>query len=256
VDGVTGAVPEPLPDWLTQARRVVVLTGAGISTESGIPDYRGPDGVWTKDPDAEKLVTLSYYVNDPAIRRRSWQMRRDLRVGDIAPNAGHRALVELERQGRLRALLTQNIDGLHQQAGSSPGAVLELHGTIHEVACLSCGDRTTMRSAMERIDAGDPDPACLVCGGILKSATISFGQELDDEVIAAAAEAASDCDVFMAVGTSLTVHPAAGLTDVAAVAGARIVVVNAEQTPYDPLADLVVRERIGSALPRLVSTAG
>jgi NAD-dependent deacetylase len=253
---MSGAVPEPLPDWLTGARRIAVLTGAGISTESGIPDYRGPDGVWTKDPDAEKLVTLSYYVNDPAIRRRSWQMRRDLRVGDIAPNAGHRALVELERQGRLRALLTQNIDGLHQQAGSSPGAVLELHGTIHEVACLSCGDRTTMRSAMERIDAGDPDPACLVCGGILKSATISFGQELDDEVIAAAAEAASDCDVFMAVGTSLTVHPAAGLTDVAAAAGARIVVVNAEQTPYDPLADLVVRERIGSALPRLVSTAG
>ena len=134
VDGVTGAVPEPLPDWLTEARRIVVLTGAGISTESGIPDYRGPNGVWTKDPDAEKLVTLSYYVNDPDIRRRAWQMRRNLQVGDIVPNAGHRALADLERQGRLRALLTQNIDGLHQQAGSSPAVVLELHGTIHEVA--------------------------------------------------------------------------------------------------------------------------
>jgi NAD-dependent deacetylase len=249
---VTGAVPDVLPDWLTEARRIVVLTGAGISTESGIPDYRGPNGVWTRDPDAEKLVTLSYYVNDPDIRRRAWQMRRDLQVGEIAPNAGHRALADLERQGRLRALLTQNIDGLHQRAGSSPDVVLELHGTIHEVECLSCGDRTTMDSAMDRVDAGDADPACLVCGGILKSATISFGQLLDPEVIGAAAEAAADCDVFLAVGTSLTVHPAAGLTGLAAGAGARIVVVNGEPTPYDDVADLVVREPIGTALPRLL----
>jgi NAD-dependent deacetylase len=251
---VTG-VTDPVPDWLTRAGRICVLTGAGISTESGIPDYRGPNGVWTRDPDAEKLVTLSYYVNDPDIRRRAWRMRRDLQVGDVVPNAGHRALVELERQGRLRALLTQNIDGLHQQAGSSPGVVLELHGTVHEVVCLSCGDRTTMRSAMERIDAGDLDPACLLCGGILKSATISFGQMLDAEVIGAAAEAAADCDVFMAVGTSLTVHPAAGLLDLAVGAGSRIVVVNAEPTPYDDLADLVVREPIGSALPLLLGAA-
>jgi NAD-dependent deacetylase len=251
---VTG-VTDPVPDWLTRAGRICVLTGAGISTESGIPDYRGPNGVWTRDPDAEKLVTLSYYVNDPDIRRRAWRMRRDLQVGDVVPNAGHRALVELERQGRLRALLTQNIDGLHQQAGSSPGVVLELHGTVHEVVCLSCGDRTTMRSAMERIDAGDPDPACLLCGGILKSATISFGQMLDAEVIGAAAEAAADCDVFMAVGTSLTVHPAAGLLELAVGAGSRIVVVNAEPTPYDDLADLVVREPIGSALPLLLGAA-
>jgi NAD-dependent deacetylase len=248
-------VTDAVPDWLPAARRICVLTGAGISTESGIPDYRGPNGVWTRDPDAEKLVTLSYYVNDPGIRRRAWVMRRDLQIGDVAPNAGHRALVELERQGRLRALLTQNIDGLHQQAGSSPGIVLELHGTIHEVGCLSCGDRTTMRSAMARIDAGDPDPACLLCGGILKSATISFGQMLDADVIGAAAEAAADCDVFMAVGTSLTVHPAAGLTDLAVDAGARIVVVNAEATPYDHIADLVVREPIGTALPRLLGDA-
>jgi NAD-dependent deacetylase len=251
---VTG-VTDPVADWLTRAGRICVLTGAGISTESGIPDYRGPNGVWTRDPGAEKLVTLSYYVNDPDIRRRAWRMRRDLQVGDVVPNAGHRALVELERQGRLRALLTQNIDGLHQQAGSSPGVVLELHGTVHEVVCLSCGDRTTMRSAMKRIDAGDLDPACLLCGGILKSATISFGQMLDAEVIGAAAEAAADCDVFMAVGTSLTVHPAAGLLDLAAGAGSRIVVVNAGPTPYDDLADLVVREPIGSVLPLLLGAA-
>ena len=251
---MTGAVPDPLPDWLTDARRIVALTGAGISTDSGIPDYRGPQGVWTQDPDAEKLVTLSYYVADPDIRRRAWRMRRDLQVGDVQPNAGHRALVDLERQGRLRALLTQNIDGLHQAAGSAPELVLELHGTVHEVACLSCGDRTTMRSAPLQ----GPAVSMRAVGGrgaFDKSATISFGQALDADVIDAAAEAATDCDVLLAVGTSLTVHPAAGLVDLAAASGARVVVVNAESTPYDGIADLVVRESIGTALPRLVAAA-
>jgi NAD-dependent deacetylase len=247
-------VPDPLPGWLAEAPRVTVLTGAGVSTDSGIPDFRGPRGVWTRDPEAEKLSTLQYYVADPEIRRRAWQERLRHPAWTARPNAAHAALVELERQGRLRALVTQNIDGLHQAAGSAPDLVLELHGTVHEVACLSCGDRTTMRAALERLEAGEPDPSCLVCGGILKSATISFGQALDPAVIGAAADAAADCDVFLAVGTSLTVHPAAGLTDLAAGAGARIVVVNAEPTPYDDLADLVVREPIGVALPRLVAS--
>jgi NAD-dependent deacetylase len=257
VAGVSGPsqrdVSDPLPDWLSAARRITVLTGAGISTDSGIPDYRGPNGVWTRDPDAEKLVTLSYYVSDPDIRRRAWLMRRDLQAGEVRPNAGHRALVDLERQGRLRALVTQNVDGLHQAAGSSPDLVLEVHGTVHQVECLSCGDRTTTAQAMERIDAGDPDPACLVCGGILKTATVSFGQALDAAVLDAAVAVAGDCDVFLAVGTSLGVHPAAGLTDVAASSGAKVVVVNAEPTPYDFLAALVVREPIGTALPRLLA---
>ncbi|MGY1693910.1 SIR2 family NAD-dependent protein deacylase [Geodermatophilus sp. SYSU D00814] len=252
---MTGAVPDPLPDWLTGARRITVLTGAGISTDSGIPDYRGPNGVWTRDPDAEKLVTLSYYVTDPEIRRKAWRMRAGMRAGDVAPNAGHRALADLERQGRLRALLTQNVDGLHQAAGSSPRAVLELHGTVHAVECLSCGDRTSMDSALARLDAGEEDPACLVCGGILKSATVSFGQALDGRVLDAAAEAAGDCDVLLAVGTSLVVYPVAGLVEVAAAHGARVVIVNAEPTPYDGLADLVVREPISTALPRLLGTA-
>jgi NAD-dependent deacetylase len=242
-----------LPDWLTAAQRICVLTGAGISTDSGIPDYRGPNGVWTRDPDAEKLVTLSYYLADPDIRRRAWLMRRDLQAGEVAPNAGHRALADLERQGRLLALITQNVDGLHQAAGSSPERVLEVHGTVHEVECLTCHDRTTMRSALDRVDAGEPDPACLRCGGILKSATVSFGQELDERVLEAAAEAAADCDVFLAVGTSLQVWPVAGLTEIAAAHRARIVIVNAEPTPFDDLADLVVREPIGTALPRLLA---
>jgi NAD-dependent deacetylase len=242
-------VPDPLPDWLTGARHITVLTGAGISTDSGIPDYRGPDGVWTRDPDAEKLVTLSYYVADPEIRRKAWAMRHDSGF-DARPNAGHASLADLERQGRLRALLTQNVDGLHTVAGNT--GVLELHGTVRETECLSCGDRRPMAETVARLDAGDPDPACTVCGGILKSATISFGQLLDPDVIEAAALAAGDCDVFLAVGTSLQVHPAAGLVDLAAAHGARVVVVNAEPTPYDGIADLVVREPISAALPALL----
>jgi NAD-dependent deacetylase len=246
-------LPDQLPDWLIGARTITVLTGAGISTDSGIPDFRGPQGVWTRDPEAEKLSTLQYYVADPEIRRRAWQERLRHPAWTARPNAAHAALVDLERQGRLRALLTQNIDGLHQAAGSSPDLVVELHGTVHQVACLACGDRTSMRSALDRVEAGEPDPSCFACGGILKSATISFGQALDPDVIGAAADAAADCDVFLTVGTSLTVHPAAGLTDLAAGAGARIVVLNAEPTPYDDLADLVVREPSGVALPRLVT---
>jgi NAD-dependent deacetylase len=255
VDGVTGVVPEPPPDWLTEARRIVVLTGAGISTESGIPDYRGPDGVWTRDPDAEKLVTLGYYLADPEIRRRSWVLRQAMHDADPQPNAGHCALVELERQGRLRALVTQNIDGLHQAAGSAPRLVHEMHGTVHEVVCVGCGDRTTMRAALDRVAAGESDPPCLRCGDILKSATVYFGQMLDEQVVEACTAAAADCDVFLAVGTSLQVWPAAGLADVAVGSGARLVVVNAQPTPYDALADLVVREPIGISLPRLVAPA-
>ena len=250
---MTGGVPDPLPDWLTGARRITVLTGAGISTDSGIPDYRGPNGLWTRDPDAEKLVTLGYYLADPEIRRRSWLLRRQMHDADPQPNAGHAALVELERQGRLRALVTQNIDGLHQAAGSAPALVHEIHGTTHAVVCVGCDDRTTMRAALDRVAAGEPDPACLRCGDVLKSATIYFGQMLDEEVVGRCTAAAADCDVFLAVGTSLQVWPAAGLADIAVGTGARLVVVNAEPTPYDELADLVVREPIGTALPRLVA---
>ena len=251
--GTYGGAVDDVPAWLAAAEKVTVLTGAGISTDSGIPDFRGPQGVWTRDPEAEKLSTLQHYVADPDVRRRAWQERLRHPAWTAQPNAGHAALVDLERQGRLRALVTQNIDGLHQKAGSSPDKVIEVHGTVHEVACLSCGDRTSMRSALDRVEAGEADPPCGICGGILKSATISFGQALDRAVIEAAFDAAADCDVFVAVGTSLTVHPVAGLVDVAARAGARVVVVSAQPTPYDGLADLVVREPISEVLPRLLA---
>lgn len=235
------------------AARVVVLTGAGISTDSGIPDYRGPNGVWTKDPSAEKTATLSHYLGDPEVRKRSWRNRVTSPAWDAQPNAGHRALVELERRGTLHSLITQNVDELHQRAGNDPALVIEIHGTMRQVVCFACGERAPMERALERVRAGEEDPPCRSCGGILKSDTISFGQNLDQDVLRRASEAASACDLLLAVGTSLAVHPAAGLVPLAAAAGARIVIVNAEPTPYDRIADAVLRQPISELLPRLVA---
>jgi len=232
---------------------ITALTGAGISTDSGIPDFRGPNGVWTRDPSAMRTVSLDAYLADPEVRRRAWQSRRDHPVWTASPNAGHRALVELERAGVLRAIVTQNIDGLHQRAGSDPSRVIEVHGTIHEVVCMSCGDRTSMSSALARVDGGEPDPACLLCGGVLKSATISFGQSLDRDTVTRAVRAVRESDLLLVVGTSLQVQPVASLVDVALAAGARIVIVNAQPTPYDEVADAVLREPIGEVLPALVA---
>ncbi|MEV4258403.1 Sir2 family NAD-dependent protein deacetylase [Spirillospora sp. NPDC049652] len=238
---------------MTAARRITVLTGAGISTDSGIPDFRGPGGVWTKDPSAAAMSTIGAYISDPEVRRRAWRSRLDHPAWDARPNAGHAALVALERAGRLRALVTQNIDGLHQRAGSDPALVLEIHGTMREAECLSCGLRTPMPEVLARVEAGEDDPPCAECGGLQKSATISFGQALREDVLDASVAAARACDLLLAVGTSLTVHPAAGLCGEAVEAGARLVIMNAEPTPYDPMADAVVRAPIGEALPRLVA---
>jgi len=232
-----------------------VLTGAGISTDSGIPDFRGPNGVWTKDPSAQRMFTLDAYVSDPALRVRAWRARLEHAAWTAEPNAGHRALVDLERRGLLHTLVTQNIDGLHQKAGNDPAKVVEIHGTIHEVECLRCGARSPMPDTLARVRAGEDDPPCLACGGVLKSATVSFGQSLDPADVERARDAAVGCDVFLAVGTSLTVHPAAALAPLAKRAGARLVIVNAEPTPYDGIADEVVREPVGDALPRLVGAA-
>ena len=240
--------------WLTAAARVTVLTGAGISTESGIPDFRGPHGVWTKDPGAQQRFTLQNYVADPEVRRLAWRGRRDHPAWAAEPNAGHRALVGIERAGRLRAIITQNIDGLHQRAGSDPASVIEIHGTLYDVECLDCGRRTSMRENLDRVEAGDDDPACLACGGIQKAATISFGQALRPEVLRQATLAAADCDLLLAIGTTLQVQPAAGLAEVAVRAGARLVIVNLDPTPYDPIAHAIVRAQIGTVLPRLVAT--
>ncbi len=236
------------------APRVTVLTGAGISTDSGIPDFRGPSGVWTRDPAAEKLFTITNYMADPEIRRRSWLARRSNPAWGAEPNAGHMALVELERRGALRALITQNIDRLHLRAGSSPELVMELHGNMVEAMCTGCDARSTTEEALARIEAGEDDPHCLDCGAILKTATVMFGENLDPTVLDAAAAAAADCDQFWAVGTTLGVHPAAGLCDVALAAGAVLVVVNGSETNYDDVAHRVIRDSISVALPLLVET--
>ncbi|GAB2751564.1 NAD-dependent protein deacetylase [Salinifilum aidingensis] len=237
------------------ARRVTALTGAGLSTASGIPDFRGPNGVWTKNPAAQRLTDIDSYVADPEVRKQAWLARAENPAWQAEPNAAHRAFVDLDRAGRLQAVLTQNIDELHQRAGLSRDRVLELHGTMFRVTCLDCGGTGRMRDALRRVEDGEEDPACLDCGGILKSATISFGQALDQEVIRRAEQAAVDCDVFLAAGTSLTVHPAAGFAQLASCAGAELVICNAEPTPYDHLAAAVLSEPLVEVLPALAAAA-
>ncbi len=254
-DDVVPRDPELVVDAarrIAAAERIVVLTGAGISTDSGIRDFRGPDGVWTKNPEAEKMATLQVYVSDPEIRKKAWQNRLHSEVWRAGPNDGHRALVTLEQTGRLHTLITQNIDGLHQAAGSDPALVIEVHGTVHEVACLSCDDRAPMERALDRVRAGEEDPPCRSCGGILKSATISFGQNLVEADLIRAFAAAEQCDLFLAIGSSLAVYPAAETVPTAVRAGADLIILNAQPTPFDRYADVVLHDSISAVLPRLV----
>lgn len=240
--------------WLERARRVVALTGAGISTDSGIPDFRGPQGVWTKNPVAEKMSDIHHYLADPEVRKASWQNRLASPAWSAQPNAGHLALVHLERRQKLHALITQNIDELHQLAGNSPERVIEVHGTMRRFMCWDCGMRGPMQRVLERVRAGDEDPRCRDCGGILKSDTISFGQQLVPEVIDQAMRAAGEADFFLAVGTSLQVYPVAGAVEVARSAGARIVIVNAQPTPFDEIADAVFDQPISEILPAILGS--
>jgi NAD-dependent deacetylase len=242
---------ELVRDWIRDASRVVALTGAGISTDSGIPDFRGPQGVWTKNPKAERLSNIHDYMADPEVRKLAWQGRLHHPAWTAEPGPGHRALVELERRGLLRALVTQNIDGLHQKAGSSADLVIEVHGTVHDVVCMACGWRGPMGPVLDRVRGGEEDPPCEGCGGILKSATISFGQALVPHVISRAIRAAEDSDLLLAVGTSLQVYPIAGAVPIAKSAGARVVIVNAEPTPFDDVADAVLQGQIGRILPEI-----
>lgn len=239
-------------EWYERTGRLAALTGAGISTDSGIPDFRGPRGVWTEDPIAELLSTYDHYLADPELRRKSWLARRDNPAWKAEPNGAHRALVDLERAGRALTIVTQNIDRLHQRAGSTPKRVVEIHGNMFDVVCVQCDYSASMAGALERVAAGEADPPCPVCGGVLKADVIMFGQALDHRTLVKATLAAETADIFLAVGTSLQVEPAALLCGRAVAAGADLIVVNAEPTPYDSLATEVVREPIGAALPALV----
>ena len=249
---VAGEDLEEVKGWITEASAIAVLTGAGISTDSGIPDFRGPNGVWTKNPAAEKRATLQHYVSDPAVREAAWRSRLDSRTWAAEPNEGHRCLARLERRGKLLALLTQNIDGLHQAAGSSPDRVVEIHGTVREVRCLSCTYSAPMQEALNRVRAGETDPDCPTCGGILKSATISFGQSLVAEDLRRAEQVAMKCDLMIAIGTTLAVYPIAAVVPLAQQHGAKIVIINAEPTEMDHLADAVLRGQIGEVLPAIM----
>lgn len=240
-------------EWVSQARRIVVLSGAGISTESGIPDFRGPNGLWTRDPEAEKLSDIRYYLADAGVREKAWQKRLSNPAWTAQANAGHKAIVELERRGKLHALITQNIDGLHQKAGTSSGRVIEVHGTMHSVLCWDCGWRGPMLPTLERVRAGESDPACADCGGILKSATILFGEGLAPGVMERAMAAAIEADLLIAVGSTLQVYPVAGVVPAAKSAGARLVIVNAEPTQFDRIADAVLHKPIGEMLPALIA---
>ena len=237
--------------WIDRAKRVAVLTGAGISTDSGIPDFRGPKGLWTRNPAAEKMSDIRYYVADREVRKAAWQARLEHAAWTAQPNAGHMALVALEHRGKLHALITQNIDGLHQRAGNSPERVIEVHGTVHRVVCLDCGWKGPMQATLDRVRDGEEDPPCRECNGMLKSDTVSFGQSLVPEVLSRAAEAARQCDVMLSIGTSLQVYPVAGLVPSAKAAGARVIVMNAQSTPFDNIADAVFTDPISDVLPKV-----
>jgi NAD-dependent deacetylase len=243
---------EEVRSWVDEAKRIVALTGAGISTDSGIPDFRGPQGVWTKNPKAEKLSDIRCYMSDSEVRKAAWQSRLEHPAWTAKPNAGHLALAALEKRGKLHALITQNIDELHQMAGNSPERVIEVHGTVRKVVCMECGMTAPMQKALDRVRAGEEDPPCRDCGGILKSATISFGQQLVPEVIDRAMRVAGEADLFFAVGTSLQVYPIAGALPAARGARAKIVILNAEPTPFDGMADAVLHDPIGVILPKLL----
>ena len=240
-----------------RAERIVVLTGAGISTDSGIPDFRGPQGVWTRNPAAEAKAHITNYVNDPEVRREVWRQRlAENSVERPRPNAGHRAIVTLERREKLHTLITQNVDGLHAEAGTSPGRLVEIHGTRRRVKCLACGEEWPMSHAVERLLAGEEDPRCRSCGGLLKSATVSFGQNLVTADVLRASEAATACDLMLAVGSTLQVYPIAQVVPVARSAGAALIILNRDPTPFDDIADVVLRGSISDVLPMVVREPG
>jgi NAD-dependent deacetylase len=241
---------EALIALVEQSRRMIGFTGAGISTESGIPDYRGPNGVWQTG----RIPTLDDFLTNPETRRSYWESRRT-RYPELAarePNQGHRALASLQKTGRLGEVITQNIDGLHQKAGSDPDSVIELHGSAHRVRCLNCGTVWPAAEIQARLDAGEAVPACTVCGGMLRAATVLFGEPLPPEALRRATEAARSCDLMVIVGSSLVVNPAAQLPLIAKRSGAKLAIVNRTPTPLDAVADVRVIGEAGPVLSALV----
>ncbi len=241
-------------ELIADSAKIVVLTGAGISTDSGLPDFRGPNGLWTKNPEAEKASNISNYVNEPEVRKVNWKLRADGKLwANVHPNNGHRALLPLQERGVLHTLVTQNVDELHQMSGIDDELVVEIHGTTRKAGCLDCDYRTTMNAVLERVRAGEEDPGCPECGGIMKSATISFGQALIADDLTRAQIAADECDLLLAIGSSLMVNPIASIVPRAVRNGASLVIINGEPTQFDQLADAVVGGSISDVLPQIIS---
>lgn len=252
---------DALARFLDTRARVVVFTGAGVSTESGIPDFRSPGGVWTRyDP---RELTFDRYVASAEVRGKSWAMRREFFAAGARPNPAHVAIADLERAGRSPGVITQNIDGLHREAGSD--AVVEIHGTAATVTCIGaaprhgrpdgCGFSEPTSWAFEQIDAGVPDPRCPRCEGLVKSATISFGQAMDPSSLEAAQALFDAADAMLVVGSSLQVYPAASFPELAIATGMGLAIVNDEPTPFDAAAETVVRGRAAEVLPVAVASA-
>lgn len=245
---------------LRRAQRVVVLTGAGISTASGIPDYRGPQGVWTINPAAERASRIDVYSTDTEVREASWSRLLARVENPPQPNEAHRSLARFERTGRLSVLVTQNIDGLHLVAGTSPERLIEIHGNVRAVRCLTCGARQPTGEVLARVAAGEPDPSCeaivggRVCGGVLGTTIVRFGEQPDPLEMHRATRAARECDVLMCVGTTLSVYPVAGLVRMALDFDAQLLIVNNAPTPWDDNA-LCLRGDITEVLPALLVDA-
>ena len=242
---------------ISAAGPLAVLTGAGISTDSGIPDFRGPQGVWTLNPEAERASNIAVYMAEPEVRKANWRVMAGGLWDGVEPNVGHHALVELDRRGGLDTLVTQNVDGLHLMAGTDPDRIVEVHGTVRRSMCLGCGDQNDIEVVLERVRSGDEDPRCTrpACGGLLKRATVSFGQALFPGDMERADEAARRCDLLLAVGSTLGVYPVAAMVPMAVRHGAAVVVVNGSSTEMDHLADVVVRGSISEVLPAVLSLA-
>jgi len=244
---------ERVAQWIANSKKVVVFVGAGMSTESGIPDFRSPGGVWDKyDPED---FDFGRFLSSEGSRQTYWRMATEMydSMKNALPNAGHLAIAELENLGKLDCLITQNIDGLHFKAGNSQELVLELHGTAMHVTCLDCGTRYERDAVQARLSKEEKAPRCEACGGLLKPATISFGQAMPERETTEAYRRSESCDLFIVVGSSLVVHPAAAMPVVAKRAGAKLVIVNRDQTACDNLADLIIHDQAGPVMAAILT---
>jgi len=242
---------EKVADLIINAKKIVVFTGAGISTESGIPDFRSPGGIWSRfDPDD---FTYQKFISDPEARRKQWQMLGEGLLTTMAkPNPAHYAIAELYRLGKLDCVITQNVDNLHQKAGVPTERVFELHGNMQLAACLSCGRQYPFDQIKARLDKGEEIPDCEVCHGLLKPNAVFFGEPLPQEVLGEATHRSSSCDLFIVIGSTLIVYPAAYMPIYAHQAGAKLVIINLSSTPMDREATVLIRARAGEAMSRIV----